>query len=80
MPGAAARFLFSVPLYGSLLVLIAVSMLYMLVSLGIGLLISAFTKNQFLASQFAILMSFMPAMMLSDFVFDLRNVPTVIRL
>lgn len=76
---AAARFLFFVPLYGSLLVLIAVSMLYMLVSLGIGLLISAFTKNQFLASQFAILMSFMPAMMLSDFVFDLRNVPTVIR-
>jgi len=73
-----ARFLFGVPLYGSLWVLVIASMLYMFVSLGIGLLISAMTKNQFLASQVALLASFLPAMMLTGFIFDLRNVPTVV--
>jgi ABC-2 type transport system permease protein len=76
----AARGLFGVPLYGSLAVLLAASMVYMVVSLGIGLLISAFTRNQFLASQIAILASFMPALMLSGFVFDLRNVPLAVRI
>ena len=76
----AARGLFGVPLYGSLPVLLLASMLYMVVSLGIGLLISAFTKNQFVASQIAILASFMPALMLSGFVFDLRNVPLAVRI
>lgn len=71
----AARFLFEVPVQGSLWLILLGSMLYMLVSLGIGLLISAATKNQFLASQIAILASFMPAVMLSGFAFDLRNVP-----
>lgn len=76
----AARLLFNVPLHGSLLVLILASMLYMFVSLGIGLLISAMTKSQFLASQLAILASFLPATMLSGFVFDLRNVPTAVQI
>ncbi|WP_427184601.1 ABC transporter permease [Bordetella bronchialis] len=74
----AALFLFRVPLQGSMAALLAGSMLYMVVSLGIGLLISAVTRNQFLASQLAILASFMPATMLSGFVFDLRNVPAVV--
>lgn len=76
---AAARWLFGVPMQGSLWVLLAASMIYMVVSLAIGLLISAFTRNQFLASQVAILASFMPAMMLSGFVFDLRNVPLAVQ-
>jgi ABC-2 type transport system permease protein len=76
----AAKFLFAVPLYGSLIVLTFSCMLYMLVALGIGLLISSTTKNQFVASQVALLASFMPAMMLSGFMFDLRNVPLVVRL
>ena len=76
----AAHFLFEVPMYGSLLILLVSSMLYLLVALGIGLVISSVTKNQFLACQLALISSFMPAMMLSGFLFDLRNVPTVIRL
>lgn len=76
----AAQLLFKVPLHGSLLVLIVSSMIYMFVSLGIGLLISAMTESQFLASQLAILASFLPAMMLSGFVFDLRNVPTAVQI
>ncbi|KAF1051482.1 MAG: putative multidrug ABC transporter permease YbhS [Stenotrophomonas maltophilia] len=75
----AARFLFHVPMYGSLLALLVSSMLYLFVALGIGLLISAATKNQFLASQISLLASFLPAMMLSGFIFDLRNVPFAVR-
>ncbi|MBE2203499.1 MAG: ABC transporter permease [Chthoniobacterales bacterium] len=75
----AAKFLFKVPMLGSLWVIIVASMLYLMVSLALGLYISAATKNQFAASQVALLASFMPAMMLSGFVFDLRNVPVVIQ-
>lgn len=75
----AARFLFEVPLRGSLPILFLASMLYLLVSLLLGLFISGKTRNQFDASQLAMLVSFMPAMMLSGFVFDLRNVPLVIQ-
>lgn len=76
----AARWLFDVPMRGSLAVMIVVSMLYLLVSLSMGLLISAVTRNQFAASQMALLVSFLPALMLSGFVFDLRNVPLAIRI
>ena len=75
----AARFLFTVPIHGSLWLVVGSGMLYMLVSLALGLLISAVTKNQFIASQIASLASFLPAMMLSGFMFDLRNVPAVVR-
>jgi ABC-2 type transport system permease protein len=75
----AARFLFHVPMRGSLWVVLAASMLYLAVSLLLGLLISGVTRNQFQASQVALLTSFMPALMLSGFVFDLRNVPVVIQ-
>ena len=75
----AAHFLFEVPRYGSLVVLIVSAMLYLLVSVGIGLLISSATRNQFLASQVALLTSFLPSMMLSGFLFDLRNVPVAVR-
>ncbi|HKT85498.1 MAG TPA: ABC transporter permease [Novosphingobium sp.] len=75
----AARFLFEVPIRGSLLAIVVASMLYLAVSLLLGLFISGTTKNQFAASQVALLTSFMPAMMLSGFVFDLRNVPFAVR-
>lgn len=75
----AARFLFEVPIRGSLLLILLASMLYLLVALGIGLLISSAVKNQFLASQIALIVSFMPALMLSGFIFDLRSVPGVVR-
>lgn len=71
----SARFLFQVPLNGSLWVLLASSMLYLIVALGLGLLISSLARNQFLASQIAVIATFMPALMLSGFLFDLNNVP-----
>lgn len=75
----AAKYLFHVPMLGSPWIIVGSSMLYLMVSLALGLFISGATKNQFAASQMALLVSFMPAMMLSGFVFDLRNVPVVIR-
>lgn len=76
----AAKFLFDVPLRGSVLVLAGASILYLLVALGIGLLISSATKSQFVASQITVLVTFMPALMLSGFLFDLHSMPTPVRL
>ncbi len=76
----AAKFLFHVPIRGSLWVLTSASMLYLLVSLGIGLLISSLVKSQFVASQVALLVTFLPAMMLSGFLFDIRSMPAALRL
>jgi ABC-2 type transport system permease protein len=76
----AAEVLFEVPLRGSLWVLLGASMLYVLVALGIGLLISSWVKNQLVASQLTMLVTFMPAFMLSGFLFDLRSVPLAVQL
>jgi ABC-2 type transport system permease protein len=76
----SAKYLFHVPLRGTLPVLLGASTLYVLVALGIGLLISSWVKNQMIASQLAMLATFMPALMLSGFLFDLRSMPTPIRL
>ena len=76
----AAKFLFHVPLRGGLWVLLGSSILYVLVALGIGLLISSWVKNQLVASQLTMLVTFMPAFMLSGFLFDLRSMPVAVRL
>jgi ABC-2 type transport system permease protein len=75
----AARFLFEVPFRGSIWVLTAASVLYLLVALGVGLLISSAVKSQFVASQITILVTFLPALMLSGFLFDLRSMPAPVR-
>jgi ABC-2 type transport system permease protein len=76
----AAKFLFHVPFRGSVLVLTCVSMLYLLVALAIGLWISSTMKSQFVASQITLLVTFLPAVMLSGFLFDLRSLPTFVQL
>jgi len=75
----SARFLFHVPLRGSLSILVLSSMLYLLLALAVGLLISTITKSQFVASQATLLVTFLPALMLSGFLFDLRSMPTAVR-
>jgi ABC-2 type transport system permease protein len=75
----AGQFLFHVPLRGSLFLLCLASMIYLMVALGIGLLISTLVKSQFLASQLAMLLTFLPAMMLSGFLYDLRSMPAFIQ-
>ncbi len=75
----SAKYLFHVPLRGTLPVLLAASILYVLVALGVGLLISSAVKNQLIASQLSMLATFMPALMLSGFLFDLPSMPAAIR-
>ncbi|MDO4637818.1 MAG: ABC transporter permease [Lautropia sp.] len=75
----ASRLLFGVPMRGSLGLLLLGGLLYLLVSLLIGLWISGRTRNQFQASQMAMLASFLPSMMLSGFIFDLRNAPLLVQ-
>jgi pyoluteorin transport system permease protein len=75
----AAELLFRVPMRGSLIVLTGVSMLYLLVSVGFGLFISSVTKSQFIASQVALIATFLPAMLLSGFVFDIRSMPVAVQ-
>ena len=76
----AASLVFDVPIRGSLLSIISSSFLYLMVSLLLGLTISGISKSQFQASQIALLASFMPALMLSGFVFDTRNLPTIVQI
>ncbi len=77
---AAGRFLFHVPFRGSLAILIGVSALYLLVALGFGLFISSATRSQFVASQIALIASFLPALFLSGFIFDLASVPKAVQI
>jgi ABC-2 type transport system permease protein len=76
----AAKFLFGVPFRGSVPVLTGVSTLYLLVALAIGLLISSVTKSQFVASMATLIITFLPALFLSGFLFDLRSMPPAVRL
>ncbi len=76
---AMALWLFGVPLRGSFTALFAGSTLFLLTALGIGLTISILAKNQFVAGQTAIITTFLPAFILSGFLFDISSMPPIIR-
>jgi ABC-2 type transport system permease protein len=76
---AAAVFLFDVPLRGSLFALLLLSGSFLVPALGQGLLISAIAKNQFVAAQVALITGFLPALLLSGFIFEIDSMPLVIR-
>ncbi|HDN69253.1 MAG TPA: ABC transporter permease, partial [Gammaproteobacteria bacterium] len=76
---AMALWLFDVPLRGSFWVLTATSALFMLVALGMGLLISVVAKNQFVAGQISIIITFLPAFILSGFIFSISAMPEPIQ-
>ncbi|MDP9174345.1 MAG: ABC transporter permease [Planctomycetota bacterium] len=77
---AVAHRLLGVPLHGSLLVLAAVSAIFLSYALGLGLLISTLTRNQFIASELALITGFLPAFQLSGLVFEIDSMPRPIRL
>ena len=76
---AMGVWVFAVPLRGSLVLLFAVSALYMLTALGMGLLISTVARSQFVAGQVAIIVAFLPAFILSGFIFDINSMPVVVQ-
>jgi len=71
--------LFGVPFRGSPLALFLIVSAFLLPALGQGLFISAVTKNQFVASQIALLTAFLPALLLSGFLFEISSMPKFIQ-
>jgi ABC-2 type transport system permease protein len=74
-----AVFAFGVPFRGSPLALLAIASAFLVPALGQGLLISAATKNQFVASQIALLSAFLPSFLLSGFLFEISSMPKIIQ-
>ncbi len=77
---AMALWQFDVPLRGSFWLLTITSALFMLVALGMGLLISVVAKNQFVAGQISIIVTFLPAFILSGFIFQIGSMPDAIQI
>lgn len=75
-----AVFFYQVPLRGSFIVLAIVTGIFLFGALGVGLLISSVARNQFVAAQAAIVASFLPAFILSGFIFEISSMPWVIRI
>jgi len=76
---ALAVFLFGVPLRGSFWLLWGCASLFLLGALGMGLTISTLARNQFVAGQVAILATFLPAFLLSGFIFDIDSMPAIVQ-
>ena len=76
---AMALWLFEVPLRGSLWVLFGCSALFLLTALGMGLFISTIARSQFVAGQIAIITTFLPAFLLSGFIFDIGSMPDIVQ-
>jgi ABC-2 type transport system permease protein len=72
--------LFGVPFRGSVLLLAALSFLFLVGALGLGIFISAVTRSQLLATQVAMVATFLPAFLLSGFMFSLDVMPAALRL
>ncbi|HEY3374427.1 MAG TPA: ABC transporter permease [Candidatus Aquicultor sp.] len=75
----AGTFLFNVPMNGSLWLLAASLVIYVAGTLGLGLVISAATDSQQVASFGAFLLTFLPAFLLSGFVFPIKSMPVIVQ-
>ena len=72
-------FVFDMPLRGSIFSLLAATTAFLLVALSAGLLISTVARTQFLASQIAMMASFLPGLFFSGFIFELSSMPAPLR-
>ena len=71
-----AKWVFEVPLRGSIILLFALSCVYIFVALALGLTISTIARTQLLANQMAMITGFLPTFLLSGFTFSIANMPT----
>lgn len=71
---------YKVPMRGSFLALLLSSCAFLFTAIALGLLISIVSKNQFVASQISIITGFLPAFMLSGFIFEISSMPYLIQL
>jgi len=73
------KLLFHVPMRGSGLLLVAVSFIFLMGTLSMGMLISIMARNQLLASQMTLMSTFLPAFLLSGFMFAISNMPAALQ-
>lgn len=76
---AVGAWVFALPFRGSVLLLALDSLLFITAMLGLGLLISVVTRNQMVATQAAAMASILPTMLLSNFMFPVENMPTILQ-
>ena len=76
---AAGILVFDVPMRGNLILLGAATLLFLIGALGLGIFISAAVKSQVLATQAAMLSTYLPSLLLSGFLFSVASMPTVLR-
>jgi len=74
------EFLFDIPLIGNVALLFAMAAIFLVGTLGMGLMISIVARNQLVASQLALVTTFLPAFLLSGFVFSIPNMPYALQL
>lgn len=74
------EFLFQVPLRGNVALLFAMAAIFLVGALSLGMVISVVTKSQLLASQLAMVMTFLPAFLLSGFMYAISNMPKPIQM
>jgi ABC-2 type transport system permease protein len=70
---------FGVPLRGSLVLLLGEGLLYILVSLSLGMLISSRTSSQRVAMMGALMGTMLPTMLLSGFIFPIESMPRILQ-
>jgi drug efflux transport system permease protein len=73
------QFLFHVPLRGSVVMVFLMAIIFLIGALSLGMVISIVAKTQLLASQVALVVTFLPTFLLSGFSFDIANMPMVLQ-
>ena len=76
----AARFLFGIEVSGPYLHLFAATLVYLIGALGLGLLVSSVSDTQAVAFQAGALVSMLPAIFLSGFIFPIRSMPKALQI
>lgn len=72
-------FVFGVPVQGNLVLLFGVAAVFLVGALSLGLVISIVTKSQLLASQLAMVLTFLPSFLLSGFMYSIANMPAPVQ-
>jgi ABC-2 type transport system permease protein len=75
----AGMFIFGTPMTGNILLLASMTLLFLVGALGLGVFISAALKSQVLATQVAMVATYLPALLLSGFLFDIASMPAALR-
>jgi len=75
-----AEFHFGVHMKGSVVLMFGMAALFLIGALSLGILVSITAKNQLLASQMSMVMTYVPSMLMSGFVFAIANMPKALQM